>query len=71
MGYKNVCLNCKRVENLGTDYDTFRTGECPKCSTPMDFVSQKFRPPKQKRQEMLGGCCVIDLSHRARHPAIM
>ena len=47
MGYKNVCLNCKRVESLGTDHDTFRTGDCPECSTPMYFVSQKFRPPKR------------------------
>ena len=47
MGYKNVCLNCKRVESLGTDYTAFRTGDCPECSTPMEFVSQKFRPPKR------------------------
>ena len=47
MGYKNVCLNCRRVENLGTDFTNFRTGDCPDCSTPMRFVSQKFRPPKK------------------------
>ena len=46
MGYKNVCLNCKRVESLGTDYSFFRTGDCPECSSPMHFVSHKFRPPK-------------------------
>ncbi|MBU2914842.1 hypothetical protein [Reichenbachiella agariperforans] len=47
MGYKNVCLNCKRVENLGTDRDNFRTGKCPECSSEMIFVNHKFRPPKK------------------------
>ncbi len=46
MGYKNVCLNCKRLESLGTDHSKFRTGTCPECSTQMHFVSHKFRPPK-------------------------
>lgn len=46
MGFKNVCLNCKRVESLGTDHSQFRTGCCPQCSTQMHFVSHKFRPPK-------------------------
>jgi len=46
MGFKNVCLDCKRVESLGTDHSTFRTGDCPECSAPMYFVNQKFRPPK-------------------------
>ncbi|NNE35832.1 MAG: hypothetical protein HKN13_11370 [Rhodothermales bacterium] len=47
MGYKNVCLNCKRVESVGSDFTKFRTGDCPECSAPMCFVSQKFRPPKK------------------------
>ena len=47
MGYKNVCLKCKRVESLGTDYTQFRTGPCPECSADMFFVSHKFRPPKK------------------------
>ena len=47
MGYKNVCLNCRRVESLGTDFTDFHTGDCPECSTPMCFVNQKFRPPKK------------------------
>ena len=46
MGYKNVGINCKRVESLGTDLSTFRTGNCPQSSAPMYFVNQKFRPPK-------------------------
>ena len=47
MGYKNVCLECLRVENLRTDYNNFRTGDCPECSAPMVFVNHKFRPPKR------------------------
>lgn len=47
MGYKNVCLKCKRVENLGTDFETFKTGKCSECDTEMFFVDQKFRPPKK------------------------
>ena len=46
MGYKNVCLACKRVESLGTDRSTFRTGACPVCSAQMYFVCEKFRPPR-------------------------
>tara|TARA_R110002050_G_scaffold204327_1_gene339514 strand:- start:47 stop:349 length:303 start_codon:yes stop_codon:yes gene_type:complete len=56
MGYKNVCLNCLRVENLGTDYENFRTGNCPECSSEMIFVNHKFRPPKKndkKRWELV------------------
>lgn len=47
MGYKNVCLNCKRIENLGTDRTQFSTGNCPECSRKMYFVNHKFRPPKK------------------------
>ncbi len=46
MGFKNVCLSCKRVESLGTDHSQFRTGCCPQCSAQMFFVNHKFRPPK-------------------------
>ena len=47
MGYKNVCINCYRVENLGSDPEKFRTGKCPECSSQMTFVNHKFRPPKK------------------------
>ena len=47
MGYKNVCLNCKRVDNLGTDFEKFKTGNCPECKEKMIFVDHKFRPPKK------------------------
>ena len=44
MGFKNVCLNCRRVESMGYVAE-FRTGNCPECSTLMYFVNHKFRPP--------------------------
>ncbi len=47
MGYKNVCLKCRRVENLGTDFKNFHTGNCPLCSSEMYFVNHAFRPPKK------------------------
>ena len=47
MGYKNVCINCKRVESLGTDFTNFRTGTCPECKEQMHFVNHKFKPPKK------------------------
>lgn len=47
MGYKNVCINCKRVENLGTDYSKFKTGKCPECQNLMFFVNHRFKPPKK------------------------
>ena len=47
MGYKNVCLDCKKAYSLGTDFTKFRDQVCPECNTPMVFLSQRFRPPKQ------------------------
>ncbi len=29
MGYKVVCLNCCRVENLGADLTNLKIGYCP------------------------------------------
>lgn len=47
MGYKNVCIKCKRVENVSPDRTEHRTNECPECSSEMVFVNHKFRPPKK------------------------
>ena len=47
MGHKLVCLNCHRVENLGTDLTNIKIGDCPECSSPMHFINHKFRPPKK------------------------
>jgi len=47
MGHKAVCLECYRVENLGTDLTRLNIGNCPLCSNKMIFVNHKFRPPKK------------------------
>lgn len=52
MGYKNVCLECRRVENLGTDYNNFITNNCPECSEKMFFVSHLFKPPKKSNDKL-------------------
>ena len=51
MGYKNICLNCKRVESLGSNSDNFRINKCPECSTQMVFVDQRFKPPKKDKKK--------------------
>jgi hypothetical protein len=51
MGYKNVCINCKRVESLGTNFTDFRTRTCPECKEQMYFVNHKFRPPKKSNEK--------------------
>lgn len=47
MGHKVVCLNCYRVENLGTDLTNLKIGYCLLCSKKMIFVNHNFRPPKK------------------------
>lgn len=47
MGYKNVCLDCRKAFNQGTDYNNIRPTTCPECGKLMIQVNQKFRPPKK------------------------
>ena len=46
MGYKTVCLNCRKAFNQGTDFEKFHIGNCPECGKLMLQVDQKFKPPK-------------------------
>jgi len=46
MGYKNVCLDCRKTFSLGTDFTKFRESKCPDCGKIMTFVSYRFRSPK-------------------------
>ena len=46
MGYKNICLDCRKTFSLGTDFTKFRDSNCPNCGNKMTFVSHRFRPPK-------------------------
>ncbi len=47
MGHKNVCLNCRKAFNMGTDYNNIREADCPECGRPMILMSHRFRPPKK------------------------
>jgi hypothetical protein len=47
MGHKNVCFNCRKSYNQGTDWDNIRESKCPECGTLMKQVTHRFRPPKQ------------------------
>ena len=48
MGYKNVCFDCRKAFNQGTDLDKIRESKCPDCGKLMKQVTHRFRPPKQK-----------------------
>ncbi|WP_375561374.1 hypothetical protein ACE193_02140 [Bernardetia sp. OM2101] len=52
MGYKNVCLECRRTENLGTNYEKIVAKKCPKCAEKMLFVSHLFKPPKKSNDKL-------------------
>jgi len=51
MGYKVVCLDCRKAFSQGTDYRNFRESVCPYCGTKMMFLDQKFKPPKKTDKE--------------------
>lgn len=51
MGHKRVCLQCHRVENLGTDLTYLHIGHCPLCSNKMIFVNHNFKPPKKTEKK--------------------
>lgn len=48
MGYKSVCINCRKAFSQGMDFTKFNLDKhCPDCGEPMVFLSQSFRPPKK------------------------
>ena len=52
MGYKSVCLYCRKSFSQGTDYTKFKSDKvCPDCGKPMAFLSEKFKPPKKTDNE--------------------
>ncbi|UII77317.1 hypothetical protein LV716_05965 [Flagellimonas sp. HMM57] len=48
MGYKNVCFDCRKSFNQGTDLNEIRKSKCPDCGKLIKQVTHRFRPPKQK-----------------------
>ena len=51
MGHKNVCFECKKAFNIGTDVLHIKESNCPDCGGLMVFLNQKFRPPKKTDNE--------------------
>lgn len=47
MGYKVVCLNCRKAFNTSSDYHAHVPTKCPECSGQLVMFNHKFRPPKQ------------------------
>lgn len=45
MGYKNVCLTCRKAFNRPLNTDTLRIFKCPECGEPTVSLSHRFRPP--------------------------
>ena len=47
MGYKAVCLSCRKAFNVSSDYADHIPVKCPECSGKLITFNHKFRPPKQ------------------------
>jgi hypothetical protein len=48
MGYKIVCLNCRKV--LNREFDDGSSGRdypCSECGKPMTLLPHRFKPPKK------------------------
>ena len=48
MGYKNLCIECRKVYNMGTDNARIKHADCPNCKNPMILMTHRFRPPKRQ-----------------------
>ena len=47
MGYKAVCLDCRRSLNRAIDFGSEREYPCSECGKPMTLLSHLFKPPKK------------------------
>jgi DNA-directed RNA polymerase subunit RPC12/RpoP len=47
MGYKDICLTCRKAFNRGTDFTNPLLVSCPECGTTTIAVSHKFKPPRK------------------------
>jgi hypothetical protein len=47
MGYKSVCIECRRSLNRPLDTGSGRLYLCSACGKPMTLLSHRFRPPKK------------------------
>jgi len=51
MGYKSVCVNCRKAFSQGNDFQNFRQSVYSVCGEKMILVNQKFKPPKQNSKK--------------------
>ncbi|GMQ30893.1 hypothetical protein Aconfl_35360 [Algoriphagus confluentis] len=47
MGYKDICLTCRKAFSRGTDFTIPSSSKCPECGGPSITVSHLFQPPKK------------------------
>jgi NDP-sugar pyrophosphorylase family protein len=47
MGYKLICVDCRKAFSIGTDFSKFKEKICPECGKMMIRVSHLFQPPKK------------------------
>ena len=47
MGYKSVCIECRKTLNRTLDTGSDRLYPCSECGKPMTLLSHRFRPPKK------------------------
>ncbi|WP_281638250.1 hypothetical protein [Flavobacterium marginilacus] len=47
MGYKSVCIDCRKSLNRPLETDSDRLYPCSECGKSMTLLSHRFRPPKK------------------------
>lgn len=47
MGYKSICLDCKKSFSQGSDLRNRHESNCPDCGEPLTMMPHRFRPPKK------------------------
>ena len=47
MGYKAVCIECRKSLNRAIDFGSQRQYPCSACGKPMKLLSHLFKPPKK------------------------
>jgi hypothetical protein len=47
MGYKAVCIDCRKSLNRAIDFGSERQYPCSVCGKPMTLLSHLFKPPKK------------------------
>jgi len=47
MGYKAICIDCRKSLNRPIDFGSERKYPCSVCGKPMTMLSHLFKPPKK------------------------